>query len=116
MGHVVVDAKAVYASTGVPHPQDIDSFLGSLLNPSVSFSASVNALQELLRSKGYALDDFLQLMHHRLIVQDLPVQQRLRLTTLLADIDWRLKQGCSEQVQAAGIVGAFHEALAIPAK
>jgi replication factor C subunit 3/5 len=115
MGHSTVNGNAVYSSTGVPHPQDIDAFLKSLLNTAVSFAASVNALQELLRSKGYALDDFLQLMHHRLVVQDLPVQQRLRLTTLLADIDWRLTQGCGEQVQAAGIVAAFHEARAVAA-
>jgi len=115
MGHSIVDAKAVYASTGVPHPEDIDRFLKTLLSDTASFAASVRGLQDLLRSKGYALDDFLELMHHRLIVQDLPVQQRVRLNILLADIDWRLKQGCSEQVQAAGIVGAFHEARAVPA-
>jgi|Transcript_51532 replication factor C subunit 3/5 len=112
MGHKVVDAKSVYASTGVPHPQDIDHFLKALLNSSVAFAASVKALQDMLRSKGYALDDFLQLMHERLIVQEMPVSQRIKLTTLLADIDWRLKQGCNEQVQVAGIVGAFHEARA----
>jgi len=82
----------------------------------VAFSVGVKSLQGLIRAKGYALDDFLQLMHDRLILQSIPVQQRVRLTTLLADVDWRLKQGCNEQVQAAGIVGAFHEALAIPAK
>jgi len=115
MGHAVVDGKAVYASTGVPHPADIDSFLKSLMNNAVSFAASVKALQELLRSKGYALDDFLQLMHHRLIVQDIPVAERLRINCLLADVDWRLKQGCSEQIQSAGLVGAFHEARAVRA-
>lgn len=115
MGHKIVDGNAVYSSTGVPHPQDIDTFLRRLLDSTVSFSACVNALHEVLQSKGYALDDFLQLMHHRLVVQDLPVQQRLRLTTLLADIDWRLKQGCGDQVQATAIVGAFHEARAVPA-
>jgi len=116
MGHPTVDAKAVYSSTGVPHPQDIDSFLKSLLNTEVSFSASVSRLQELLRQKGYALDDFLQLMHYRLVAnQEIPVQQRVKLTILLADIDWRLKQGCGDQVQAAGIVGAFHEARAVTA-
>jgi len=115
MGHPTVDSSAVYSSTGVPHPKDIDHFLKTLLASDVSFSASVNALQEVLRAKGYALDDFLQLMHHRLIVQDLPVQQRVRLNILLADIDWRLKQGCSDQVQSTAIVGAFHEARAVTA-
>merc|ERR1719181_957084 len=54
MGHTTVDANAVYSSTGVPHPQDIDSFLKSLLSDQASFSASAKHLQELLRQKGYA--------------------------------------------------------------
>jgi replication factor C subunit 3/5 len=116
MGHSIVDANAIYASTGVPHPQDIDHFLKTLLNSSIAFATSVKTLQEMLQSKGYALDDFLQLMHERLIVQDMPVPQRIKLNTLLADIDWRLKQGCNEQVQVAGIVGAFHEARAETAR
>jgi replication factor C subunit 3/5 len=116
MAYDIVDANAVYSSTGVPHPKDIDHFLKTLLNETVAFSVGVQSLQEMIRSKGYALDDFLQLMHDRLVLLDIPVQRRIRLTVLLADIDWRLKQGCNDQVQATGIVGAFHEALAIPAK
>lgn len=115
MGHNVVDANAVYSSSGVPHPQDIDSFLATLMNASVSFAAGFQGLQALLRSKGYALDDFLQLMHQRLILHDIPVHQRIHLTTTLADIDWRVKAGCGEQVQLAAIVGAFHEARALRA-
>lgn len=114
MGHKIVDASAVYASTGVPHPQDIDRFLQTLLTSDISFKASVHGLRDLLHDKGYALDDFLQLLHERLLVADLPVGQRLRLTTLLADVDWRMKQGCSEQVQLAAFVAAFHEARALP--
>merc|ERR1712187_225206 len=113
MGHSVVDAQAVYGSTGVPHPEDIDTFLRTLMNKAVSFAASVEGLQQLLQSKGYALDDFLHLMHNRLILQEMPVPQRVHLTTQLANVDWRLKQGCGEQVQLTAIVGAFHEARAI---
>lgn len=113
MGHQgTVDADAVYTSTGVPSPEDIDQFLKTLMNGTVSFAAGLKSLQDLLRSKGYALDDFLQLMHHRLITIDFPTAQRCALNCALADIDWRLKQGCSERVQLAAIVGAFHEARA----
>merc|ERR1712176_1279109 len=113
MGHSVVDAHAVYSSTGVPHPDDIDTFLRTMMNKAVSFAASVDGLQNLIRSKGYALDDFLHLMHNRLILQEMLVPQRVHLTTQLANVDWRLKQGCGEQVQLTAIVGAFHEARAI---
>lgn len=115
MGHEVVDAKAVYLSTGVPHPEDIDHFLRTLMNSTVSFSAGLRGFQDLIRSKGYALDDFLQLLHKRLVLQEMPVAQRVRLNTLLADVDWRLKQGCGEAVQLAAIVGAFHESHAVAA-
>eukprot|EP00416_Gambierdiscus_australes_P019578 CAMPEP_0171065530 /NCGR_PEP_ID=MMETSP0766_2-20121228/6895_1 /TAXON_ID=439317 /ORGANISM="Gambierdiscus australes, Strain CAWD 149" /LENGTH=346 /DNA_ID=CAMNT_0011521639 /DNA_START=30 /DNA_END=1070 /DNA_ORIENTATION=+ len=113
MGHRgPIDEKAVYDSTGVPPPEDIDEFLRTLMNGAVSFAAGLKILKDLLHRKGYALDDFLQLLHQRLVVQDLPVKSRLHLTPALAEIDWRLKQGCNETLQLAAIVGAFHEARA----
>jgi len=116
MGHAgKVDAAAVHAATGVPAPEDIDQFLKTLMNSAVSFAAGLQNLHNLIRSKGYAVDDFLQLMHLRLVHCEIPVQQRVQLVCTLADIDWRLKQGCSERVQLAAIVGAFHEARAVPA-
>lgn len=116
MGHQgAITADKVYASTGVPSPADIDCFLKTLMDGAVSFAVGLKTLQTLLHSKGYALDDFLQLMHQRLVVAKMPVSQRLQLTGVLADIDWRLKQGCNDQVQLAAIVGAFHEARAVPA-
>lgn len=116
MGHQgAINAEKVYQSTGIPSPEDIDSFLRTLMDGAVSFAAGLQTLQTLLHSKGYALDDFLQLMHQRLVVQTMPGNQRLHLTSVLADIDWRLKQGCSDQVQLAAMVGAFHEARSVPA-
>jgi len=67
----------------------------------------------MLNSKGYALDDFLQLMHKELIQQELPVRQRLHLTVALADVDWRLKQGCGDPIQLGAIIGIFQEARAL---
>lgn len=114
MGHKGhVDAKAVYASTGVPSPEEITHFLKTLLNGSVSFAASLKSLKAMLNAKGYALDDFLQLMHKELIQQDLPVRQRLHLTVQLADVDWRLKQGCGDSIQLGAIIGIFQEARAL---
>jgi replication factor C subunit 3/5 len=111
MGHKgCVNASAVYSSTGVPPPEDIDSFLRTLMNGTVPFAASLKNLRGVLQQKSYSLDDFLQLMHLRLITYELPLPQRLHLTQALADIDWRLKQGCRESVQLAALIGAFHEA------
>merc|ERR1719195_1021982 len=114
MGHKgAINARAVYDCTSVPPPEDIDHFVKTLMNGSVSFAVGLKSLRDLLHSKGYALDDFLLLMHQRLVVMELPVKSRLCLTPQLAEIDWRLKQGCNEAVQLAAIVGAFHEARAV---
>merc|ERR1719401_1040257 len=108
MSYQVVNAQAVYSSTGVPHPQDIDHFVKTLMNRSVSYAAGIKGLNNLLQSKGYALDDFLGLLHNRLVAMDIPVKQRVQLVTALADIDVRLKESCSEKIQLAAVVGAFH--------
>jgi replication factor C subunit 3/5 len=114
MGHKGrVDAAAVYASTGVPSPEDIDCFLRTLLNGEVSYAAGLKNLRGLLQEKGYSLDDFLQLVHLRLVETELNMPMRLHLTQALADIDWRLKQGCRESVQLAALIGSFHEARAV---
>merc|ERR1719443_572050 len=44
MGHSVVDARSVYSATGVPHPEDIDRFLGTLMSHTVPFNASLQEL------------------------------------------------------------------------
>lgn len=50
MGHnKVVDANAVYASTHVPHPEEIDRLLTTLMNTAVSFSVNIKALKALDR-------------------------------------------------------------------
>merc|ERR1719277_269161 len=45
MGHAgTVDADAVYSSTGVPPPEDIDLFLKTLLNSAVTYAAGLQSL------------------------------------------------------------------------
>merc|ERR1719195_1138983 len=67
MGHKgAITARAVYECTSVPPPENIDHFVQTLMNGSVSFAAGLQSLQDLLHRKGYALDDFLQLMHQLL--------------------------------------------------
>merc|ERR1711920_1181515 len=52
MGHKgPVTADAVHTSTGVPQPSEIDSFLRTLMDSSVSFAAGLESLKSLLQSK-----------------------------------------------------------------
>jgi len=52
----------------------------------------------------------LQLLHEGLTQRkDIETKARLVLNGHLADIDWRLKQGCNERIQLAAVAGAFHK-------
>ncbi|CAE7632654.1 RFC5 [Symbiodinium sp. KB8] len=124
MGHGGrVDAGAVYASTGVPAPEEISHFLRTLLNgtvwsPFVVPAENYPQRRMILASRVVCLEvsyaaSLKQLMHKQIVALDLPVRQRLQLTVALADVDWRLKQGCSDAIQLAAIVGIFHEARSL---
>merc|ERR1712070_302877 len=113
--HSRVDANAVHTSTGIPSPDAVDTVLRMLFDPRMALQAKVQKLQETLIDNGYSAEDMLQLVHERLVDKaDVDLKRRLLLNVRLADIDWRLKQGCSEPIQAAALVGAFHEAATAP--
>jgi len=111
MGHDVVDANAVYTATGIPRPDDIDLTLSTLMNKGTTLSSKIQRLQEMLIKQGYSMEDMLQFLHEGLTLRtDIETKARLVLNTHLADIDWRLKQGCNERIQLAAVAGAFHKA------
>jgi len=110
MAHDVIDAAAVYTATGIPRPDDIDLALTTLLNKGTTLATKIQRLQEMLINQGYAMEDMLQFLHEGLSLRtDIEIKARLVLNTNLADIDWRLKQGCNERIQLAAVAGAFHK-------
>eukprot|EP00746_Dinoflagellata_sp_MGD_P165060 gnl/MRDRNA2_/MRDRNA2_94122_c0_seq1.p1 gnl/MRDRNA2_/MRDRNA2_94122_c0~~gnl/MRDRNA2_/MRDRNA2_94122_c0_seq1.p1 ORF type:complete len:380 (+),score=72.31 gnl/MRDRNA2_/MRDRNA2_94122_c0_seq1:75-1142(+) len=110
MAHEIVDAASVYASTGIPKPDDIDLALSTLLSTSTAVAAKIQRLQDMLVTQGYSMEDMLQHLHEGLTMRkDIETKARLVLNTQLADIDWRLKQGCNERIQVAAVAGAFHK-------
>jgi len=110
MAHDVVDARSVYTATGIPTPENIGSMLTTLLDASTTLHYKIQRLQDMLITNSYSVEDMLQLMHEGLTKRtDIDVKARLTLNVHLADIDWRLKQGCSEPIQLAAVAGAFHK-------
>ena len=106
-----IDATAVHLTTGVPLPAEMDKAFNVLLTE--SFRKGVEHLEYLRITSGYSLMDVVGELNRRLASVILPVKARCALHTELADVEYRVAQGCSEKMQIAGLVGAFHFARAL---
>jgi replication factor C subunit 3/5 len=100
-----LDARAVYATTGAPMPEDIRRVLHWLLNE--DFGACFSAIQELQLEKGLALVDIVRELHPLLFDVHLPTAQRGQVLEKLADLEHRLAFGTNERLQLGSLVGAF---------
>lgn len=113
MSHPVIDATSVYTCTGEPLPEDLDAIMRSLMD--ASFNVGYQTCQQLMRTKGIALNDIVTYVAKITAATKLPPQVQLRLIKKLADIEYNLAFATKESVQLGALVGAFavaKEALA----
>ncbi|KAI8908981.1 P-loop containing nucleoside triphosphate hydrolase protein [Gorgonomyces haynaldii] len=104
-----VTEDIIYATTGSPYPQDIDSILSWLL--SVEFTECFQRINALQIEKGLALGDILTSVYRKLSELELPAQSRIYLVDQLAKIEYNMSVGTTDRIQLAAIVGAFKIAV-----
>ncbi|ORZ40737.1 putative RFC3-DNA replication factor C, 40 kDa subunit, partial [Catenaria anguillulae PL171] len=109
----VVDEDAVYATTACPLPKHIQGALDAALND--EFGVAVANLNALRTEKGYALQDVLPDMFAVLRNIQMANESKIVLYEALADIEYKLSQGCSDKIQAGSLVGAFKLAVELSA-
>ncbi|KAI9173085.1 Subunit of heteropentameric Replication factor C (RF-C) [Blastocladiella emersonii ATCC 22665] len=110
----VVDENAVYTTTAAPLPKDVERCTNWLLNE--EFSAAVQHLATLRTERGYALQDLLADMFKFVRSLDMGNAAKLTLYEAMADIEYKLSQGCSDRIQAGALAGAFRLAVELALK
>ena len=108
LSYPLIDSTNVHICTGVPLPSEMDAAFNSLLQD--SFTACVSLIDRLRVDNGYSLMEVVAEIHRRLAAVSLPVPVRCALHADLADLEYRVAQGCSEKLQLTAMVGAFIEA------
>ncbi|KAF4657344.1 Replication factor C (RF-C) subunit [Perkinsus chesapeaki] len=103
----LVDATIIHKVAGLPQPASIDRLESALCQMSVKDGMAV--MEELRVKQGYSTADLLREVHERMVRADMPSKARNLLFRDMAEIEYRLASGCSEEVQGATLVGAFHE-------
>ncbi|XP_049850530.1 replication factor C subunit 5-like isoform X2 [Schistocerca gregaria] len=100
-----IQLEHVYASTGNPSPKDVRSILETLLNAKIS--TSYERILQIKQEKGYALRDLITHLHKAMTTIKLDSNTRRVLLKCMADIEYRLAAGASENVQLAALIGGF---------
>lgn len=96
----------IYAVTASPHPVDLDRIFQTLLTQA-DLTAAVSLVRQLQVARGLATVDLVRAMFERLAGVQVTEEMRISLTRLLADIEYRLAKGATEQVQLVAMCGAF---------
>lgn len=106
MAFKLVNEENVYTCVGHPLKKDIENIMYWLLNDE-NFKDTYQKLYKLKLDKGLALEDILKQVH--LMVQRLQLPPRVicQLVAKMADIEYRLSQGCTEKMQVSALIAAF---------
>ena len=101
----VVDASAVYSCTGNPEPAEIAECCHWLMND--SFTEAYAKIRRIQTTRGFALVDIVRALQPWLFEVSIPSPVRVTLVSLVADLEYRLSKGATEQLQLAALVGGF---------
>lgn len=105
MSYDVVDETAVYLTSGVPLPADMQKLLDGLLNS--NFQDALENTISMCKLKGYALSDVLTDLTIMVMALDLPDQVLAALLDGMSDVEHRLAFGTHDYLQTASLVGVF---------
>lgn len=102
-----VDKENVYACTGQPLPEDIETVVATMMND--SFSDALKNVAELKLRKGLAIADLVKETHAFSATLEMGPSHRAYLTKNLADIEYAVAAGTSEKLQLSALVALFQQ-------
>jgi len=101
----LLTAYLVYGKNGVPSPSDIQTLLSIMMEQPLA--ESIRGTTLLLQDMAFSLMDVVVALHDALLNMDMSDEAMAFLTAQIANIEERLSQGRSEQLQLAALAGAF---------
>merc|ERR1712048_789391 len=98
-------SDTIYKTTGQASPDEIQAIL-EILNNSTPEEA-LSKLREIQMNRGIALQDMLEGLYESLLRLELDNFTLAHVIQRLAEIEYRLAKGCSDDKQLASLVAAF---------
>jgi replication factor C small subunit len=92
-----ITEESVYQVTGKAYPEEIQDMLLQALGGSLN--KAQEKLEKLMQDFGLAGSEIIKQIHSEIFNIDVPEQRRIDLIKIVGEIDFRLSQGASEQIQ-----------------
>ncbi|KAJ1607642.1 replication factor RFC3 AAA+ ATPase [Cryptosporidium canis] len=102
-----INEEMIHRILGMPTKSEVDQLFGVLSRE--SFSSGFCALKNSQNDSGYSTQDFVDCLYYKSLEANWPEEVVPLLLKRLADIEYRLSRGASEDIQLAAIVSCFHE-------
>jgi replication factor C subunit 3/5 len=106
----LITNDTIYNCIAAPHPADIRLIMTTLMNTS-NVTSCLSTINTLKASRGLALADILTALAEELQTLEVPPQTRVLWLEGLAEIEFRLAGGGSENVQTGGMVGIVRQGV-----
>ena len=102
----VVNENDVYRCAGYPLPSEVKAVLQSLMNQPMESAAQ--SLDEMRKDRGLALLDVVRELHRQTVLLDMPPMALANVIDRLSQVEKRVAEGCSEEIQVAAIAAIYH--------
>lgn len=106
----LITQETIYDCIAAPHPADIATITQTLLT-TANVGSCLSTITTLKKTKGLALADILTALGEQLAEIEVPAQTRVTWLEGLAEIEYRLSGGGSENVQTGGLIGVVRNGV-----
>ncbi len=103
-----IDAETVYSVVGRANPVDVQDMIKLALKG--DFMEARDKLREMIVKYGVAGSDIIRQIHIEIFRSALPDKWKVKLADAIGEIDFRMSQGSSEEVQLSALLARLGEA------
>ncbi|TNV80636.1 hypothetical protein FGO68_gene17421 [Halteria grandinella] len=107
LAHPSITLQNVFDVTGRPSPTDMERIYSTLTQS--RFTDALKLITDVKQSKSLALEDIMSELHKAVMETKFTEEMKVYLVGRMAEIEYRLSQGCVEKAQVASMIGAFIE-------
>ena len=103
-----IDAETVYSVVGRANPVDVQELIKLAMKG--DFIEARKRLRDMIVRYGVAGSDIIRQIHIEIFRSGLPDRWKIRLADVIGEIDFRMAQGASEEVQLSALLARLGEA------
>jgi replication factor C small subunit len=103
-----VDAKLIYSITGRASPADVQRLIKTAMEG--NFLEARKQLRNMIQKYGIAGSDIIHQIHRAIFKEEIPEKMKLKLANIVGEVDFRLVEGASEEVQLSAMLARLVEA------